>query len=179
MSPQAVYTSRQLRDLQEIRDLKMLYGRLVDEVCSTRHAGAVRLVDAVFTAGSRIDSRSTSGRFIEGREAMIAHFEHLVTGPTAWMWHRFSNPQISFVGADRAAGRWLHFALATSRAAPQARPNITYGHYEDEYVRTAQGWRIAILGFKNETRQDDDRSVVIKQGGVLVFDRTGEDGGRS
>lgn len=178
MSARTSYASRQLHDLQEIRDLKMCYGRLVDEVCSTGHAGAVRLVDAVFTEGSKIDSRSTSGRFIEGREAMIAHFEHVVAGPTAWMWHRFSNPQIGFVDADRATGRWQHFALATAKSAPEARPNITYGHYEDEYLRTAQGWRIAILGFKNETRQDDDRRVVIRDGGVLVFDRTGDGGDR-
>lgn len=149
----ARYTLQQLSDLEQIRDLKTLYGLLGDDICDTGQDGADRFVVAAFTEDAVGDYREGGCPDLLKGRAAIADFLAATTAPyAAWMWHLFSNPEITFVDEGRATGRWLVYALATPKARPQASPLVTYGHYEEEYVRTSTGWLISALTYRNETR---------------------------
>jgi hypothetical protein len=150
----ARYTLQQLSDLEQIRDLKTLYGLLGDDVCDTGQEGADRFAAAVFAEDAVGDYREGGAPDLLKGRAAIADFLAATTAPyAAWMWHLFTNPEITFVDADHAKGRWVVHALATPKARPQAAPLVTYGRYEEEYVRTPAGWLISALTYRNETRE--------------------------
>lgn len=78
---------------------------------------------------------------LEGLDTFVDVFEpaHAPMGPT---FHRISNIVIE-VDGDRAKARsYVHAVLVTS---PESQDNWVdvVGSYEDELVRTADGWRIA------------------------------------
>jgi hypothetical protein len=164
MPPDRPDTDRRLADLEELRYLKALYCRLLDECCRTGHEGAVRLAEAIFTEDATIDIGG--GVMLQGRAAFIDHVAAVVAGQAGWMWHSVTNPQITFDGDDRAEGSWMLLSLATPKDDPQAVPNETYRSYEDEYVRTPEGWRQQALRLRNDTRKQDPQRVQIR-GGAL------------
>jgi hypothetical protein len=150
----ARYTLQQLSDIEQIGNLKMLYGLLGDGICETGRDGADHFVATVFAEDAVCDYREGGAPdLIRGRAAIADFMVGSTATYAAWMWHMFSNPEITFVGADRAVGRWVVHALATPKARPQAAPLVTYGRYEEEYVRTPAGWLISALTYRNETRR--------------------------
>jgi hypothetical protein len=145
------YSLQDLGDLEQIKALKARYGALVDDLCDTGEAGARRLGEEIFVEEATIDFTSLSGTFMNGRREIMNHFQTVIGAHQAWMWHGFSNPDITLQG-DRATAVWLLYAMSSPKSAPQSPPSVTYGRYFDEYVRTPDGWRKSKMVFRNETR---------------------------
>lgn len=140
-----------LCDVQEIQLLKARYAEICD--------AAIRLKDA--TLGWRLAELFTEDAIIElgpprapikGRQAIAKFYGESLPSTTEWAWHAPGSAVIEING-DRAKGRWIVYALATSTNTPNTPPLATYGRYEDEFVRTSEGWRQTALKFLNETRR--------------------------
>lgn len=123
---------RALEDREAIADLVHEYARLVDE-CEPE------AVAALFTDDARIDYGPALGGPQQGRAAVDRFFQGLHA--FARTSHHVSNHQIRFEGEGRACGTVYVLAWHQFRSG---RPSgWVFGRYEDEYVRTAAGWRFA------------------------------------
>lgn len=81
------------------------------------------------------------GSHLEGIEAIIARVALALT-PLDDSQHMVSTHQIE-VDGDRATCRCYLHAQHVRRAAPGGPNYVVAGRYEDELVRTSEGWRIA------------------------------------
>ncbi len=63
-----------------------------------------------------------------------------IQGPGTNTRHVVSSMRVVAAGPDRARGRTYWRYYGQTDATPQL---LTMGHYDDEYVRSAEGWRIA------------------------------------
>ena len=127
-----------LEDVQAISELKAVYCNAADGGWDrpTHDADAVASLfveDAVWDAGE-------AGRG-DGREGIRALFKSFQRLPFAF--HRVSNPIIK-VDGDTATGEW-HLLLAISFSEKEE--VWVGGIYNDEFVRTPQGWRFKSLQF--------------------------------
>jgi SnoaL-like domain len=144
-------TSTWLHDVEELKQHKARYGCLVD-LCMTEGNDAAQRLSMLFTEDAELDFRQIFGKALHGRKDVYDHFGTALPADRAWTWHAFSNPIIEIEG-DRAKVRWLLYAMSTPRSEPEASPKISYGHYDDEYVRTKDGWLQSGMVFTNETRK--------------------------
>lgn len=124
-----------LADRFEIMDVKSRYGRALD----TRDWDLMR---TVFTDDAEADF------WAGGKHKGI---EPILTACSAFMetldatHHLFANHEIQVEG-DCATGRVSLYAGHFLPAAPGGDPNFNVrGFYEEEYVRTSEGWRISKL----------------------------------
>jgi len=140
---------RWLRDIEEIKTLKARYGDIVDSLPMTGERGLAQLC-GLFTPDTQLDFTDLFGKCLAGHDG-LREFFGLLAGNRAWMWHSFSNPIIDVAG-DTAKAKWLFYAMSTGRDDPSAAPRLSYGRYEDEYVRAAGGWQQRRLKVFNETR---------------------------
>jgi hypothetical protein len=147
--PSVTDHSRWLRDLEEIKMSKHLYGDIVDHLPQTGEAGIEELCK-LFTADAALDFTELFGRTLHGHDDIREQFR-LLAADRAWMWHSFTNPVIEITG-DAARSRWVIHAKSTGRADANGAPDLIYGRYADEYVRTAHGWKQSKLKMVNETR---------------------------
>ena len=127
------YSSEELSDRLEIRELLDRYATIVDE----RRWNA--LLD-VFTPDAEVDYTSTGGKSGPLRPVM----EWLARALAPWPLnlHCVSNVAIELAG-DRARSR-CYFQAPMGRALPDGSQEIVTnaGRYDDELVRTPTGWRI-------------------------------------
>lgn len=124
-----------LDDLDEIRELKARYFRLMD---------AKRWTDMrdLFSADARF-STPRMGRGSERLDVFMAALERQLDGVVTV--HHGHMPEIVFSGADEARGIWaLHDQLEWPAGGPIRRYS-GYGHYEERYRREDGVWRIAAL----------------------------------
>ncbi len=98
---------------------------------------------AVFVADCR--ASYGAGRWIEGREALTAALCRSLTAYTATS-HLLGGTEIDFTGEDRAAVQTV--VHAWHRRADGGNDVVLYGRYVDEWVRTPDGWRIAVREFR-------------------------------
>lgn len=91
---------------------------------------------ALFIEDAVIDTRPSGGTLEKGREAFVTSvMGSLENAQTA---HQVHSPQITLVG-DEARAIW-----AMQDRVKKGEWALTgYGHYEERYVRTADGWKIA------------------------------------
>lgn len=96
-----------------------------------------------------------AGRWIEGREALTAALRRSLTAYAATS-HLLGGTEIDFTGADRAAVQTA--VHAWHRRAGGGPDVVLYGRYVDEWVRTPEGWRIAVREFRvaGATGRDED-----------------------
>jgi len=128
---------RTLEDIESIKQLKALYCKY----CDGGWAGPTHDFDqiaALFTEDAATDG--TAGR-TEGRENIRRLYRSYQATPFAF--HRITNPIIKVTG-DRATGNW-HVLVALTRPGGQA--VWVAGIYDEEYLRTTDGWRIKTLKF--------------------------------
>jgi ketosteroid isomerase-like protein len=128
---------RLLEDIEAIKQLKALYCKY----CDGGWAGPTHDYDKIaelFTEDAVTDG--TAGR-TEGRENIRRLYQSYQATPFAF--HRVTNPIIAVAG-DRATGEW-HVLVALRR--PDGQAVWVAGIYDEEYVRTADGWRIKTLKF--------------------------------
>ncbi len=131
---------RLLRDKEEIRALKARYCHYVDGGWPQHggtHMGPVAdlfVDDGVWDASPGLPAA-------RGRAAITQLFIDLRVIPLAF--HNAVNPQIEVTG-DTARGHW-HFIGASEM--PDGKSAWFIGIYDEEYVRTADGWRYKLLRY--------------------------------
>ena len=140
-------TESWLRDIELLKQHKAKYGDCVDR-CPADGAAAAEDLAQLFTEDAVLDFTELFGQTLTGRDELRRFFGQTVHRNRVWMWHAFVNPMLEVEG-DRARGRWLLYAM--SKVSIDVPPKVTYGRYEDEYVRTANGWLQSRLRFRNET----------------------------
>jgi uncharacterized protein (TIGR02246 family) len=121
---------QRLEDLQEITQLLVDYGELLD-LRDLDGFAALWADDAEFVM--------STGRTAKGRQAirdMLA--EIMAKSPNAVL-HLESNPRITLDG-DRATSTMM-YAVASTQDDGLARVTML-GHHFSEHVRTADGWKI-------------------------------------
>jgi len=123
-----------LAAIEEIKQLKYRYLRTLDLKRWDEFA-ALFIPEATGDYGA--------GLSFDGRDALVGYMrEHL--GPTVVTMHHCHHPEISVAG-DRARGTWY---LEDKVLAPDFRFVLEgAAFYDDRYVRTADGWRIAHTGY--------------------------------
>jgi len=128
---------RLLEDIESIKRLKALYCKY----CDGGWAGPTHDFDqiaALFTEDAVTEG--TAGR-TQGRENIRRLYRSYQATPFAF--HRITNPIIEVAG-DRAKGNW-HVLVALTR--PDGQAVWVAGIYDEDYVRTRDGWRIQLLKF--------------------------------
>ena len=108
----------------DTKDFAAMCGLMTDDVTVTYGGGAISL---------------------QGREAVQAYMEKALGDKGILTSHLVSNPEL-LVEGDTATGRWALVDTVIIEAA-----NIVIrgaSLYEDRYVRTADGWRIAHTGYR-------------------------------
>jgi 3-phenylpropionate/cinnamic acid dioxygenase small subunit len=126
----------QLADRAEIGDLLSRYARMVDD-------RDWDLMDEVFAPGATLDYTSTGGKSGPYRETL----EWLARALEPWPLnlHFISNVEIEFgLDGDIARSR-CYFQAPMGRTSEDGGQLVisNAGRYEDDLVRTPDGWRIA------------------------------------
>lgn len=134
---------RRLADVEAIRRLKYEYFEAADALPQGSKEEAADRFARCFTEDARADYGSLGKA--EGREDIL-RWVLSITGTAALTMHCGQNPIID-VDGDRATGRWclVGFAIFRGQEAQGLQP--LHGRYEDEYVRTAEGWKIQVCRF--------------------------------
>lgn len=121
---------QELLDKQEIIDLTIAYGWLLD------HGPRERLHE-VFTDDA---VANYMGEEFRGLQTIIDKVESAL-GPLSVSQHIVSNQQVRLDG-DRATARCYLHAQHTLRGTEGGDNFVMAGRYEDQLVRTPDGWRI-------------------------------------
>lgn len=128
------FTTAQLSDLEEIKQLKHRYFRCLD-------TGNEAELATVFTEDVVIDYRGGGYRArLQGRQAMVDFIGSAFNSDIVAQHHGHC-PEIAFTGPDSAEGTWY----LEDRFIDPLRREDTIGTalYRDRYVRTDEGWKIA------------------------------------
>jgi hypothetical protein len=122
--------ARRLEDIEAIKQLKAKYIRLVD-------AKEWDAWGMLFTEDCHLHTEA--GPF-DGRQNVIAAISRALA--KAETVHRIHNPEITITGPDTASAIWpmADFVTGTFNGTPLIIRG--YGHYHEDYVRTADGWRV-------------------------------------
>jgi uncharacterized protein (TIGR02246 family) len=123
-------------DLEEIRQLKARYFRLMDE----KDWGA--LAD-VFTDDVEMDMTGEGSGVIRGREAYMPFIRQVLDGVTTV--HHGHMPEITITSPTTATGIWAMEDMLWWPAGGPMTHMHGYGHYHETYERTSDGWRIKTL----------------------------------
>jgi uncharacterized protein (TIGR02246 family) len=120
---------QQLLDIEEIKQLKARYFRLMDTKDWDGWAG-------LFTADAVMDADGYVG---EGRDEIAAFLRQILDGVVTT--HHGHMQEITITGPATATGVWAMFDYLTFPGDPS--PGFRgYGHYHEEYAREPDGWRI-------------------------------------
>jgi SnoaL-like domain len=120
-----------LRDVEEIKQLRARYCRVVDSQDWDAWGREVITEDFHF---------DSDGGIQDGRDQVIAFVSRALLGGSTV--HHCHTPEIEITGTDTATGVW---AMQDHVKLPHDGKVIMFrgaGHYREEYVRTDQGWRI-------------------------------------
>jgi hypothetical protein len=98
---------------------------------------------ALFVEDCRV-SYGGPGRWIEGRGALLEALRRALGAYTATS-HLLGPSEIALDGDRAQASTAVH---AWHRRADGAADVVLYGRYVDEWVRTGDGWRIAVREFR-------------------------------
>jgi len=129
-------------DLDAVHQLKARYCRFIDTKQWDRLA-SVFTPDARFEGLGSAPTGATVEMFVNGISTRLARVISI---------HHCHMPEINFLGPDRARGIWAmmdYLEWPEGEGGPKEaegyRGFTAYGHYEEEYRRTPDGWRIAFL----------------------------------
>ncbi len=118
-----------LIDIEEIKQLKARYAAACDDDYRADAIADLFTEDAIWNGGMM--------GYAEGRDGIRAFFAN-ASGIVGFAVHGVSNPLIEVEG-DLARGRWYLFQPMTMKGSEQA--FWFCAQYEDEYVRTQDGWK--------------------------------------
>jgi ketosteroid isomerase-like protein len=130
---------RALLDVEEIRQLKNLYGHLYD-------GGDVAAAMELFTDDAVCEFSPRYGDWIGKAEiaekyAGIWAASRAAGGQPFQILHAFANPWIVLTGPDTATGRWYLLEFTTREG--EANPPRLFARYRDAYRREQGRWKIA------------------------------------
>ncbi len=125
---------RRLEDIEEIKKLKARYCEACDGGWDGRASHDLEKIVALFTEDAVWDGGVYGRR--EGRAALRDYYQRNPEVPFAF--HLLTDPIIE-VNGDRATGNW-HLLISLTQADQSSM--LIGGVFEDEYARTAEGWRI-------------------------------------
>ena len=137
----------QLRDIEEIRSLKARYFRLLDAKdwpawtnVFTDDLEFIYVDPAIQNVPSGAEILP-DGKARVGRDQLVASISEAMKSVTTV--HHGHMPEITLVNRDRANGHWALTNYCEYRTADGSYEwSRGYGYYDDEYVRTDEGWRI-------------------------------------
>jgi hypothetical protein len=139
--------SQRLLDVEEIKHLKARYFRHLDSKrweawteVFTEDLEFVYVDPSVQNVPAEAQ-RLANGQAQVGRDLLVAFVSASMERVTTV--HHGHMPEIAFVDADTATGRWgltNHCEFTAADGSNQW--SHGYGHYDDVYVRTGAGWRI-------------------------------------
>lgn len=125
-------------DFEAIRQVKYAYFRCLD---TKDWEGVGRLLT---------DDATTSydaGKYAQsGRAAIVEFLSSALGSPRIVSMHHGHHPEIELIDATHARGVWYLEDLVVFRDADTQMRGAAF--YEDEYVKTAEGWRIAATGYR-------------------------------
>ncbi len=129
-----------LEDIEAIRKLKAAYCDCCDGGWAPKGPSHMGAVADLFVEDGVWDGRPLAPR-AEGRAAIAQMMIDYRVVP--FIAHLVTNPVIE-VNGDEATGRW-HLVLPNS--TPDSDPMLSFGTYDEQYVRTGQGWKFRSLRF--------------------------------
>ncbi|MCB9625909.1 MAG: nuclear transport factor 2 family protein [Sandaracinaceae bacterium] len=133
---------RRIERLEDIEDIKKLKAHYWYS-CDQKNVEAVR--DCFVEGEVLIDYDGPVG-LVRHRDELYAVFEKVGCQPNIVEIHHGGPPQIELLGDGRARGIWgLTYNLLDTNAQVL---NVIGGYYTDEYVKTADGWRIQQAVFR-------------------------------
>jgi len=117
---------QRLLDIEAIKKLRGQYTRAIDTKDWDLYARSL-------AEDARL---ATDGGVNEGRDTIVANISQALA--TAQTVHHLHTPEIELTGPDSATAVWamndyVDFGKFLLRG---------YGHYDEEYVRTGEGWKI-------------------------------------
>lgn len=137
-----------LADLEEIKQLKARYFRLMD----TKQWNAW---GEVFTEDCSMRNGPPGADAVCGRDAIVAYVRRMIDAVVTV--HHGHMPEITFTGPDSASGIWAMFDQLRG-------PGFEldgWGHYHEEYRRCADGrWRIASTRLSRLRVESPDPALV-------------------
>ena len=130
-------TVQQLLDIRECEQLKYRYCRLLDQK-RFDELGELLVEDCTVAYGGGAIT-------LQGRASVTAYL-HKAMGDTRILTsHLVSHPEVEIHG-DEATASWALVDVVILQEAGRAIRGASY--YDDRYVRTADGWRIAHTGYR-------------------------------
>ncbi len=136
-------TPEQLVEIEEIKQLKARYFRLMD-------TKQWKMWAQVFTEDAVLQWGPNDGDVFTTRDQIVKGVSHVLREATTC--HHGHMPEIAIEGSERARGIW---AMYDSVETPQYLLN-GFGHYEEEYRKVDGAWRIHRLKL---TRLREDRQM--------------------
>jgi hypothetical protein len=130
-----------MNDALEIANVKARYCAASDKTPNDT-AGALAGFREVFT--DDIIGDYGFGIF-NGFDELTGFMTTAVAGTSEWMVHMLHTPNIN-VNGDRATGNWTVSSQMRRRDGGQI--DLVLGRYSDEFIRTAEGWKICRVGFE-------------------------------
>lgn len=122
--------------------------RLKHEFCYATDDLDTERMQSLFVADCRLDTPLNEPA--EGHDGIRRYFEWFAEQEYEDRAHNVFNPLVE-VDGDEATGEWYYTVVYT---LPNG--NLEYGHgkFEDEFVRTADGWKIrSVRGRRRITRE--------------------------
>lgn len=122
--------SSPLEDTLRIRELKHEYCYVTDDLDVDR-------VPTVFSADTYLDTPLHDP--VEGHDGVREYFEFFGEQEYEVRSHNVVNPIVD-VDDDEATGKWYYVVVYT---LPDGDLLFGHGEYDDEFVRTDDGWRLS------------------------------------
>ncbi|AYJ87065.1 nuclear transport factor 2 family protein [Sphingomonas paeninsulae] len=120
--------------LEAESDIRRLKARYLN-ACDAKDVDAIR---ACFTPDAELDYQPL-GKF--GPDSLIEAFTTIALHSPIVDVHQIHNGEIEIIDADHASARWsLGFSTYDPR---EGSFRLMGGFYYDEYIRTANGWRVS------------------------------------
>ncbi|MDP6979720.1 MAG: nuclear transport factor 2 family protein [Myxococcota bacterium] len=132
-----------LLELEAIKQLKARYFRFID----TQNWDGLK--NEVFSEDAQLKWGPDDDQVMVGREAILAGLKFNLEGATTV--HHGHMPEIDLIDDTHARGIWSMF----DRVDHPQYLLVGYGHYHEEYVKLAEGWRIQRLQL---TRLHEERT---------------------
>lgn len=137
-----------LRDIEAIKRLKYTYLRALDLKQWDELAGCLT-PDAT--------AAYSDGRYsFTGREQIMAFLRQALGSPTKVTVHRVQQPEIDLTSATSATGTWALDDVVIDTASNTTLRGAAF--YRDEYVKTAEGWKIRHTGYQRVFEEVESRS---------------------
>jgi hypothetical protein len=159
---------RRIEDIEAIRALKAFYARCADQKYTDDHRrkpqpeidAIVRRQVSVFTEDAVWDGGAQFG-VCDGREAI---YDHLRSGGWSFALHYFLSPVIELDG-DTARGAWMLWQPCTLEKGN--RSVLMSAITEDDYRRTAEGWKMTRMRFTLKFITPFDRPWSLNRNATL------------